>query len=342
MKRNLKLGLTISSVILIIGLIAVLYLYNRYNKSELVLEKEFVFYVPDGADYSYVKKKLYEEKIVEDTVLFDFIANVKSFTANVKSGKYILTNGMKLDALVNLLRSGNQTPVKLTFNNIRFLDQFASKISEKLEMDSIEIMNLLNNESFIKSIGFNNNNIMSLFLPNTYEIWWNISPEDFVIRMKKEYDKFWNDDRISKANSIGLSPLEVSVLASIVQEETNKVDEMSTIAGVYINRLNSGMKLEADPTARFAFGDFSVKRILFDYLKIESPYNTYHVKGLPPGPICMPNPITIDKVLDYESHDYYFFCAKADSSGRHVFASKYSQHSRNARAYHRYLNSLKK
>ncbi|OYT11972.1 MAG: aminodeoxychorismate lyase [Bacteroidetes bacterium 4572_112] len=333
-------------IFFLIGVIAILAIFAGLFANKLVnkpivdigSKNSIVFYIPSGADFSFVHDKLIDDKIISNAKSFDYMADIKSYNDNIKAGRYIIKNGMTAMELVNLLRSGAQTPIRVTFNNIRFLPNFASKVSPKFEFDSIQLMNLLTDEEYLKKIGYNKQTIISLFLPNTYEMWWNTDADKFIQRMKNEHDKFWNDERIAKANKIGLSPLEVSILASIVQEETNKRSEMSRIAGVYINRLNVGMLLQADPTARFAYGDFSVKRVTYDYLKIDSPYNTYKYKGLPPGPICMANPSTIDKVLDYESHKYYYFCAKADNSGTHAFARNLRQHNNNAKAYHRYLN----
>jgi len=316
------------------------YQYNSlYNQAIVKLNNKssIEFYIPSGSDYDYVYNKLISDKIIDNSELFDNMSKIKSYT-NIKAGRYIINNGATANELINMLRSGNQKAVRVTFNNIRFLPKFAAKISKSLELDSIELLTLLSDKEFLSKIGYNQQTILSLFLPNTYEMWWNTSAEGFVMRMKKEHDRFWNTERIAKAKKISLSPTQVITLASIVQEETNNTAEMSRIAGVYINRLKVGMRLQADPTARYAYGDFSVKRVTYDYLKIDSPYNTYMYKGLPPGPICMANPITIDKVLNYESHKYYYFCAKADNSGTHVFARNLRQHNNNANAYHRFLN----
>lgn len=316
-------------------------LYNRIiDKPILSIEgsSSYVLYIPSDWDYKVLRNHLISENLIADIDVFDIMAKVKKYDMKIKSGKYLLSNDLNVNQLINKLRSGDQIPVKVTFNNIRFLPKFVSKVSQKFEFDSLTLITLLNDKEFIKDLGYNKNTIISLFLPNTYEMWWNTSAKDFVLRMKKENNNFWNTERLSKANSINLNPIEVSTLASIVQEETNKTAEMSTIAGVYLNRLRVGMMLQADPTARFAYGDFSVKRVTYDYLKIDSPYNTYMNKGLPPGPICMANPITIDKVLNYESHKYFYFCAKANNSGTHVFARNLRQHNNNANKYHRWLN----
>ncbi len=337
-----------SKIILVFLLIVVIAIssfsaiwYNKLlNKPILTFKdsQKHILYIPSNWDYKMLKEHLVSEELIIDIEVFDIMSRIKKYDKKIKSGKYTLTNTLSANQLINKLRSGDQTPVKVTFNNIRFLPKFVSKVCPKFEFDSIALMNVLNDKEFINELGYNKETIISMFLPNTYEFWWNTSAKDFVLRMKQEHDKFWNAERIAKAKKINLNPKEVSTLASIVQEETNKTAEMSRIAGVYLNRLRVGMWLQADPTARFAYGDFSVKRVTYDYLKIDSPYNTYMNAGLPPGPICMANPTTIDKVLNFETHKYYYFCAKADNSGTHVFASNLRQHNNNANKYHRWLN----
>ena len=329
----------LAAVVLVITAFAFIFINKLLNKPLVTIEgNSTVFYIANGSDFNNVKDNLYKEGIIDNKSTFDMMADIKSYKKNIKPGRYIIKNKMTANELVSLLRSGAQSPIRVTFNNIRFLPKFAGKVSEKFEFDSLQLITLLNDKEFIKELGYNEETIISLFLPNTYEMWWNTTPEKFIIRMQKEHDDFWNEERLAKAKKIGLTPTELITLASIVQEETNNTNEMSRIAGVYINRLKVGMLLQADPTARFAYGDFSVKRVTYDYLKIDSPYNTYVYKGLPPGPICMANPITIDKVLDYESHKYYYFCAKPNNSGSHAFARNLRQHNNNANAYHRYLN----
>ena len=275
-----------------------------------------------------------------DTAFFQRLAELKNYPDQVKPGRYMLKDGMTANELINMLRSGQQEAVKFTFNNIRFLPKLAHLASQKLELDSAELMAYLTDPQFLDPMGFNPQTSIALFLPNTYHIYWNTDARAFIKRMHMEHKKFWNNERVAKARAIPLNPMEVSILASIVQEETNHVDEMSRMAGVLINRLKKGMKLQADPTARFAHGDFNIQRVKTDYTKIESPYNTYHVFGLPPGPITMPEGRVIDAVLNYEKHNYLFYCAKDDGSQYHHFSKTLSQHNRYAAAYHRYLNRL--
>ena len=334
--------LFIIALLLFIGIFGGLYIYKLFTKPIISLkgQKTAIIYIPTGSHFKDVVSILDTNQYLTDLKVFNFFAKQKKYINNVKAGKFELKDGITVNTLINNLRSGNQKPVRITFNNIRFLPKLASIVSPKLEFDSLELMNLLNDTTFLSELGYNSKTIISLFLPNTYEFWWNTNAKDFIYRMQKEHDKFWNIKRLNKAKEMNLSPTEIAILASIVQEETHRTSEMSKIAGVYMNRLKVGMMLQADPTARFAYGDFSVKRINYDYLKIDSPYNTYMHTGLPPGPICMPNPRTIDKVLDYEHHKYYYFCAKADKSGTHIFERNLRAHNRNARAYHRYLNRL--
>lgn len=343
MKKSKILIIFLVIVIITIGSFSAIWYNKLLNKPILTLKgsTSYTLYIPSNWDYEDLKNYFIKEELISDIEVFDIMSSIKKYDLKIKPGKYKLAKDINANQLVNKLRSGDQTPVKVTFNNIRFLPKFASKVCQNLEFDSIALMSVLNDKEFIKELGYNEETIISLFLPNTYEFWWNTSPKDFILRMKKEHDNFWDEERIAKANKINLNIVEVNILASIVQEETNKTAEMSRIAGVYINRLKIGMPLQADPTARFAYGDFSVKRVTYDYLKIDSPYNTYMYKGLPPGPICMANPITIDKVLNYETHKYYYFCAKADNSGTHAFASNLRQHNNNANLYHRWLNKQK-
>ena len=240
--------------------------------------------------------------------------------------------------LVSLLRSGKQVPVRLVFNNIRTQKQLTASLSKQLEVNATALSNLLNDNEYMKPMGLNAENSLSLFIPNTYEIYWNTSADQLLSRMKREYDKFWNTSRLAKAQKANLSPIQVSIIASIVQQESNKEDERPIIAGVYINRFRKDWKLEADPTLVFALGDFTINRVLNVYKSVESPYNTYLHKGLPPGPICLPSSRAIDAVLNYKHHDYMYFCAKEDFSGYHNFAVTYQEHLNNAKKFQQALD----
>ena len=256
----------------------------------------------------------------------------------VKAGKYRLEPDMNNRTLINKLGGGIQEPVKLRFENIRLKENFAAHLAQQLEPDSIAFINLLNDESLAASYGFDTANFFSMFVPNTYEFYWNTSAERFIERMQQEYEKFWNEQRREKAAGLNLSLQEVSTLASIVKGEALHVDEMPTIAGLYINRLRKGMLLQADPTVIFANNDFTIRRVLYRHLRTDSPYNTYLYRGLPPGPIMMPSIASIDAVLNHQQHNYIYMCAKDDFSGYHNFAVTQAEHSINARKFQQALN----
>lgn len=272
-----------------------------------------------------------------DVNAFKKLALLKGLSLHLKQGHYCISDGMTNRAVVNKLLSGAQTPVKLTFNNIRFKQELAQKISSQLALDSVSIMDVLENTTNFKKYGVNSETIMGLFIPNTYEVYWTTTPNQLLERMYKEYTKFWNTKRLEKAKECRLSPMQVITLASIVEEETNKSYEKPIVAGLYINRLHRGIPLQSDPTVRFAIGNFGVHRILFEHLEYQSPYNTYLNTGLPPGPIRLPSIQGIDAVLNYQRHAYIYMCAKPTLNGEHNFARTLSQHNRNAQAYHRAL-----
>lgn len=261
-----------------------------------------------------------------------------NYTERVIPGRYEITDNMNNRQLLQLLRSGKQVPIKITFNNIRTKSDLASRISKQIEADSTQIAAMLSDSLLLKEEALNSDNVLCLFIPNTYEMYWNTSATDFFKRMKREYDNFWNTSRRQKAEQQGLTPVQVSILASIVQSETKQNAEKPRVAGVYLNRLRQNWKLEADPTLVFALGDFSIKRVLNEYKTIDSPYNTYKYFGLPPGPICLPDISSIDAVLNAESHQFMYFCAREDMSGFHSFAKDYNTHLLNARRYQAELN----
>jgi len=236
------------------------------------------------------------------------------------------------------MRNGQQEPVRITFNNIRLKEDLTVRLSEQLMITNQDISALLNDASYCESLGFTTVTIKTMFLPNTYEVYWNISAERLMERMKREYDTFWTEDRRDQARRIGLSPVEVSILASIVEEESAMSDEYSIIAGLYINRLHRGIRLQADPTVKYALGDFAIQRLLTRHTEIDSPYNTYLYSGLPPGPLRIPSMIGLESVLNYRKHNYLYMCAKEDFSGRHNFAVTLSEHNRNAERYRAELN----
>ena len=295
-------------------------------------------YIPTGSNLDDVVAIIKAQQILNNTESFKWVASKMNFK-NIKPGKYKITKGLSNIELVRLLRSGKQEPIKLTFQNIRLKTDFAGYIGKNFEIDSSAFLSMLDSIDLVRQYGFDEETIFCMFIPNTYELYWNTSKEKFFERMQKEYVKFWHTERLAQAKAIGLSPVQVSILAPIVDQEALLNREMVRIAGVYMNRLNRGIKLEADPTVIFANGDFTVKRVLYKLLQKDSPYNTYKYIGLPPGPICMPSVAAIDAVLHFEKHNYIYFCAKEDFSGLHNFASNVTEHQMNARKFQQALNN---
>ncbi len=296
-------------------------------------EENWVLYLDDDVTYNDFMDSLTKKDVLKYKTTFRYLAKYKKLPEKIKPGRYMITNEMSNNTLINMLRSGNQSPVRITFNNIRTKEDFAKAIAPKMAFTEKDLLETLQNDSIAQKYNLTVDNIMVIFIPNTYEMYWNISPTEFIDRMHDEYQKFWNNERKSKAENLGYTPVEISILASIVGAETIKQDEMARVAGVYINRLKKGWKLEADPTVIFAMGDFTITRLLHRHLKYPSKYNTYLHEGLPPGPINLPAPYCIDAVLNYEQHHYMYFCAKEDFSGYHNFAVSNAEHRRNARKY---------
>lgn len=305
-------------------------------------DREYVLKIPSNATYAMVNKELYDKRVINDAVSFGFVSKMLGYQDAVKPGLYIVKPKMTNLELVRLLRSGNQAPIRITFNNVRTKEDLAEKITPNLEMSEEQFLAILQDSVYIRKFDFDEETIMSMFIPNTYEVWWNTSPEALFDRMYKEYEKFWTEERRAKAAKIGLSPKEVSTLASIVQSESQqKADERPKIAGLYLNRLQRGIPLQADPTLIFAIGDFEIRRVLNVHKEVDSPYNTYKYAGLPPGPINLPDIKSLDAVLNPEKHDYLYMCAKEDFSGYHSFATNLTQHNANARRYQAALNAAK-
>lgn len=318
---------------------AAFYVYQLFKTPNILVDKEDRYlHIPTGSTFDDVQDLLYEEKYTADLVAFSFLAKLMDYDKNVKPGRYLLKTNMSNYEAVTLLRSGAQSPVNLTFNNIRLKKDLAQKITDNLEADEAKFLSLLNDSSVVQSLGFNQLTIMTMFIPNTYEVYWTITERELLDRMKEEYDRFWTKERLQKAEKLGLTPVEVSVLASIVHAESKKPDESARIAGVYLNRLDRGMALQADPTLVYAAGDFSITRVLNKHKELDSPFNTYMYPGLPPGPINLPPISCIDAVLNYEEHNYLYFCAREDFSGYHNFATNLRDHLRNARVYQNALN----
>jgi len=320
-------------------------LYSRVYQPNIILPNdasEKYIYIPTGAEFTDVVKVLSENGLLINANSFEWLAATKKYTNNIKPGRYIINRNLNNNQLINLLRSGRQTPIKVTFNNLRNKEQLAGRIASQIEADSLSIINYITDTTFLNKLQLTTDNVACLFIPNTYEFYWNTSVEGFVNRMVKEYSSFWNSSRKKKAAAIKLNYYQVSALASIVEKEQNiKRDERPEIAGLYLNRLKKRMKLESDPTLIFALNDFSIKRVLNKDKKVDSPYNTYKHKGLPPGPICIPSINAIDAVLNASDNKYIFMCAKEDFSGYHNFAKTYAKHLINARKYQKALNKRK-
>jgi UPF0755 protein len=325
----------------VLGISLTFYFYQVFFSANTLVESDqpYLLKVPSNSVYKNVVDQLYEEKVINDAVSFGFVAKILGYQEAVKPGLYTIEPKMSNLQLVRMLRSGQQTPVRVTFNTIRTKEDLAEKISANLEVSKEQFLELLKDSVYIRKFGFEEETIMSLFIPNTYEFWWDTSAEELFERMHKEYQSFWTEARSQKAQDLGLSKEEVSTLASIVQAESQKSDERPKIAGVYLNRLRIGMPLQADPTLVFAAGDFSIKRLTAKQMAIDSPYNTYKYAGLPPGPINLPDINSLDAVLNFEKHSYLYFCAKEDFSGYHSFAVGYDEHLSNARRYQRALNA---
>jgi UPF0755 protein len=340
-KKLPKSGFTIVTTLLVLILLVIAYFgYKAYSNyfSPNVSDKEEYLYIPTGSTFEELMQNLKEKDILFDTSSFRWVANKKDYPNNVKAGKYAISPGMNNGDLIKKLRAGLQEPVKFRFQNLRLKSDFAKHVSTQLEADSSSIMELMNNDSLAAEYGFNTENFYAMFIPNTYEIWWNTSADKFFERMHTEYSRFWTEERLNKAKAINLSPTEVSILASIVRGEALHNDEMPKIAGLYLNRLQRGILLQADPTVIFAAQDFTIRRVLNKHLAINSPYNTYLNRGLPPGPINLPSIAAIDAVLNFQKHDFLYMCAKDDFSGYHNYAKTMSEHLINARRFQKALN----
>ncbi len=317
-------------------------IYNTIFSPNTSFSNDHAFlYVPSNASFSELKSQL--DPLLEDMDAFEAVAKRKGYVGNIKGGKYAIRKGMNNNEIINTLRSQN-IPVRISFNNQETLAALAGRIGEQLEADSTDLLNTMTNMSFLQQNGFNEATQLGMYLPNTYEFFWNTSALDFRDRMLKEYKRFWNQERKQKAKIMNLTPNEVISLAAIVQKETVKIDERPRVAGVYLNRIEQGIALQADPTVIFAIKketgnyDTIIKRVLYRDLEMDSPYNTYKYNGLPPGPITMPDISSIDAVLNPEKHDYLFFVADVSNFGYHKFAKTLAQHNRNKVQYVRWLN----
>ncbi|WP_212003119.1 endolytic transglycosylase MltG [Chitinophaga sp. HK235] len=296
------------------------------------------FYVRTGSTYRDVLDGLEDQGIVRNRSSFDWVAKELGYPSRVKAGRYKISHGMSNFTIAKMLRSGKQSPITLVINKLRTKDDLIKKVSTNLEADSNALRALLNDQVYLRQFNLDTNSAMCAVVPNTYEFYWNTNAETVFKKLEKEREEFWTEARKNKASALGLTPVQVTVLASIVDEESNKADEKSLIASVYLNRFRKGMRLQADPTVKFALQDFGLKRIREGHTQYDSPYNTYRYNGLPPGPICTPMKKTMDAVLNTPETDYLYFCARSDFSGYHAFAATYAEHLVNARKYQAELN----
>ena len=326
----------------ILSLVFIIDYYNKFYKPNTSFQDESIFlYVMEGDSLAFrdsISKYIKSEKT------FYKAAEKLDYLENQKTGRYKISKDIGNNDIVNSLKFNN-TPVNVIFNNQERIENLAGRVSKQIYEDSASLVKAFKDKNFLSINSFNNDNVLSMFIPNSYEVYWNVKPEDFRDKMLNEYNKFWNHQRTKKAEQLGLSKLEVISLASIVQKESIKVDERPTIAGVYINRLKKRMRLQADPTVIYSIKDYYknfdtiIRRVLYRDLRLKSRYNTYRINGLPPGPIAMPDISAIDAVLDYEKHNYIFFVADPYNRGYHLFARNLSEHNRNKRVYTRWLNS---
>lgn len=338
MKRVRIFGIVIVAGSLLLTTIT-FYLYQLFNSPNILVEQDDRFFiVPTNTTFKSVQNSLYDSGYVNDLVAFSFLAKLYNYDRQIKPGRYLLTTDMSNRDAILLLRSGHQTPLNITFNNIRLKKELAEKICRNISADGEEFEALLEDSLVAERYGYTLETFMSMFIPNTYEVYWTITAPELVDRMYYEYLNFWTDYRKAQAEKMGMSQLEISILASIVMAESKHIEEMERIAGVYVNRLKRGIALQADPTLIYAIGDFSIKRVLNKHKEIDSPYNTYLYRGLPPGPINLPSITAIDAVLNYEEHKYLYFCAKEDFSGYHNFATNLKEHNENARLWQNALN----
>ncbi len=330
----------IIGIILVVAIIAVGYISMNIFGSNVKAPEDKYFYIKTGETYEEIVASLIEKNIVKGGFFFNKLLELSKYKANIKPGRYEIKNNSSIYALIKMLKAGNQSPVRLVINKLRLKEDLAGKIGKTFELDSLEAINFLSNKDTLAKYQLDDNTLMSAVIPNTYELNWNSSMKKIFSKLKTEQEKFWNSDRVYKAKEKGLTNLQAYIIASIVEEETNKADDKPLVASVYTNRFIKGEKLQADPTVKFAKKDFLMTRILYADLKFESPYNTYAHAGLPPGPICTPSTKSIDAVLNSPKTDYMFFVAKPDFKGYSNFAVTYAEHQVFAKAYQQALDSL--
>ena len=335
MKKTLFIITAIIAGLFLLAVLAAAYVIffpNTKNETDVTIT------IPWDTDYEQLLDTLEAHNILRNEETFDMVAHYMKYKT-IRVGNYTIQPGMSNVKLVRLLRAGQHYPVKFSFNNVRTVDQLANRAGKVFFFNEEELSKLLHDNAFLSQYNVTEETCPCLFIPNSYELYYDITPEGFVEKFHQFYQQYWNEQRLQQAQEIGLTPIEVSTLASIVEEENHRPQEKAIIAGLYINRLHKGMLLQSDPTVKFALGDFARKRILLADLKVDSPYNTYKYTGLPPGPIRIPEGSTIDSVLHYTHHNYLYMCAKEDFSGYHNFTSSASVHQQNANRYRKALNA---
>jgi len=327
-------------LLVLVGLFFGMRFYKTYFSGNITSSEKYL-YIKTGAKLDEVYRQVEAKNIVKDLESFQEAARKMDLSTRLKPGRYRLKPGMNNRTLINMIKAGNQEPVNIKFQNLRKKEDFAGYLAKSLEPDSAAFISLLDSASLVEQYGFSKDNIYTMFIPNTYEMYWNTPAMDFFKRMNAEYIKFWTPERKKKAEALNLTPIQVSILASIVDGEAIYDKEMPIIAGLYLNRLSKGIHLQADPTVIFANNDFTVKRVTLALLQIDSKYNTYKYAGLPPGPIMMPSIKAIDAVLNKDNNDYLYMCAKEDFSGYHNFAKTKAEHEINAKKYREALDARK-
>jgi UPF0755 protein len=336
-RPGIILWLIIAAVLLLSGLY---FMFRIFGPNTQPFHDHKYFYIRTGSTYKQVIAALADQGIIRNINSFEWVAGQLHYKEHVRAGRYKIHAGMSNFAIAKLLRSGRQTPVRLVINKLRTKADLIQLVSDNLEADSGSLSAVINDPVYLRRFGFDTSNVMCFIIPDTYEFYWNTDAEKVFSKLEKAYDIFWDSTRRAEANALGLSPNKVVILASIVEEETNKNDEKPMIASVYLNRLRTGMRLSADPTVKFALNDFTLRRIYRKYTEFVSPYNTYLHPGLPPGPICTPSIKTIDAVLHAPDTDYLYFCAREDLSGYHAFAKTFKEHLQNAKRYQAALDRL--
>jgi UPF0755 protein len=328
----------VMALFVILLLAAGFWAYRMVLASNFSIKETTYVYVDSQKNFNDLCNQLKDSASCKSLASFKQLAYLIGYPDKMKTGRYAIEPGTGNLRLLKNLIGGLQSPIRITFNNIRLRTDLAQRLDDQLMVTKDELLTRFADSTYCAELGFTTETIQCMFIPNTYELYWDITPDNFMKRMQKEYKAFWTADRLAKAAKIGITPVQVSVLASIVEEETAKADEMGMVAGLYLNRLQINMPLQADPTVKYAVGDVTLKRIMFEHLQVESPYNTYKHTGLPPGPIRVPSIKGINAVLNHDQHNYIYMCAKEDFSGRHNFASTLAEHAKNANRYRAELN----